>query len=476
MPAPALLWFRNDLRLDDNVALDAALHPGPVIPVYIFDPATFGRTRHGFPKTGAHRARFLRESVLALRESLRRLGGDLLIRWGRPAEELARLARETGARHLHASAEVTDEELRAERAVAKALTPLGVTSTFHWQATLYHPEDLPIDSPADIPDVYTQFRKMGEKRGTVRMPIDPPREVDPVPQQLERGELPTWQQLGLDAPAIDARAVLPFRGGEPFALRRLDEYFFQRDCLREYKETRNGLLGADYSSKFSPWLANGCLSPRRVYGQVRRYEATRIANKSTYWLVFELLWRDFFRFIAWKGGNRLFKPGGLRGAPRRGNADIALFQKWAEGKTGYPFIDANMRELAATGYMSNRGRQNVASFLVRDLGLPWLMGAELFESLLLDYDPCSNYGNWNYVAGVGNDPREDRYFHVLKQARNYDPGGAYVRHWLTELRGVPPERIHTPWEMTATESREASGRLGTDYPQPVVGLRNARGD
>jgi deoxyribodipyrimidine photo-lyase (single-stranded DNA-specific) len=233
-------------------------------------------------------------------------------------------------------------------------------------------------------------------------------------------------------------------------LARLRHYFWETDAVARYKETRNGLIGADYSSKFSPWLAAGCLSPKLIYHELKRYEHERVRNESTYWLFFELLWRDFFRLMGKKYRNRIF----LKSGPQNKDMshlknDWEHFWAWAEGRTGVPFIDANMRELNATGWMSNRGRQNTASFLVRDLKVNWQMGAEYFESLLVDYDPCSNWGNWNYVAGVGSDPREDRYFNILTQARNYDPNGDYVRLWCPELSEIPKEKIHRPDLLTA---------------------------
>ncbi|MFN3345543.1 MAG: FAD-binding domain-containing protein, partial [Chloroherpetonaceae bacterium] len=211
---------------------------------------------------------------------------------------------------------------------------------------------------------------------------------------------------------------------------------------------------------------------RTIYEAVKRYEHERIANDSTYWLIFELIWRDYFRFISLKYGNRMFKKYGIKNQPVGWSQDEAKFQAWAEGKTGVPFIDANMRELSATGFMSNRGRQNVASFLVKDLKVDWRMGAEWFESLLIDYDVASNYGNWNYVAGIGNDPREDRYFNPLRQAAMYDPNGDYVRHWIPELSHVPAPFIHEPHKLSPMEATLYGVELGKTYPRPMVKLKS----
>ncbi|ELK51716.1 deoxyribodipyrimidine photolyase, partial [Haloferax sp. BAB-2207] len=270
--------------------------------------------------------------------------------------------------------------------------------------------------------------------------------------------------------APDDRGVLPFDGGETAALDRVESYIWAGDHLREYKETRNGLLGADYSSKFSPWLNEGCLSSRYVKAEVDRYEARRVENDSTYWLVFELRWRDFFQFQFAKHGSDCFHREGIRERTdidwRR---DDAKFERWAAGKTGIPFVDANMRELNATGYMSNRGRQNAASFLANDLRLDWRRGAAYFETRLVDYDPASNYGNWAYIAGVGNDSR-DRSFDVRWQANRYDEDAEYVKTWLPELDAVPAEYAHEPWKLSEAEQASYGVELGVDYPEPIVDI------
>jgi deoxyribodipyrimidine photo-lyase len=203
---------------------------------------------------------------------------------------------------------------------------------------------------------------------------------------------------------------------------------------------------------------------------VQEYEQQRVQNDSTYWLIFELRWRDYFRFICAKHGNQIFRQSGLQGFVIDWKEDWERFELWQKGQTGFPLVDANMREIAATGFMSNRGRQNVASFLTKNLGINWQMGAEWFESLLIDYDVCSNWGNWNYVAGVGNDARGFRYFNIPKQSKTYDPTGEYLKHWLPELAPLPPEKIHEPWKLSQEEQNRFGVRLGVNYPHPVVDL------
>ena len=198
------------------------------------------------------------------------------------------------------------------------------------------------------------------------------------------------------------------------------------------------MVGPNYSSKFSPWLSAGCLSPRLVHAEVRRYEGERVASKETYWMIFELTVRDYFRFYASTHGSKIFKLWGPKGQTSRKpgskpwTQDLELFERWRLGTTGNLMIDANMRELLLTGWMSNRGRQIVASYLTRDLNLDWRLGAMWFESILLDHDVCANWGNWTYGAGVGADPREDRYFSIPRQTHVYDPEHEFIRLWMAE--------------------------------------------
>ncbi|MFB6192492.1 MAG: DASH family cryptochrome [Haloarculaceae archaeon] len=475
MTDTAVVWFRRDLRLHDNRTLASAVERADeVLPVYVFDPRQYARSRYvDEPKTGPRRAAFLAECVGDLRGRLRARGGDLLVRRGRPERVLPALAAGHGADAVHAGVLPGTEEWTAERAVRRALDERGVRFERFRTHTLYHPDDLPTPV-GSIPDTYTPWRKEVERASTVRDPVEAPTAV-PVPDDADPGAIPSTTDLGVgEAPAVDERGVLAFEGGETAALERLREYVWEGDHLRRYKRTRNGLVGADYSSKFSAWLSAGCLSPRYVKREVDRYEAERVANDSTYWLVFELLWRDFFAFQFHKHGADFFRAEGIRAGEvsKEWRRDEAAFRRWADGGTGVPFVDANMRELNATGYMSNRGRQNVASFLTDLLGIDWRWGAAYFESRLVDYDVASNWGNWAYVAGVGNDSRDD-YFDVLSQAERYDPDAEYVTRWLPELDGLPPEFAHRPWRMGEARGARAGVELGVDYPEPMVDVEDA---
>ncbi len=424
-----ILWFRDSLRLDDNPALAAAVREcNEIVPVYILDERYLDRDRWGFRRTGPYRLKFLLESLYDLSESLRDRGSGLIVRKGLPEKELPRLAEEFRCRRLYASKAYAHEEIQVERALEEFLH-----ARFYHGSTLFHPEELPFAAD-QAPDVFTRFRKRVERYAKVPAPVPPPDEI--ISPELPDTHIPSSENLAQPAPPFDERAVLEFKGGETEAYSRLDHYFWNTESLSAYKETRNGLIGADYSSKFSPWLAHGCISPRTIYHEVESYEAEVERNRSTYWMKFELLWREYFRLVAMRHGRRIFFPGGIQDKPVSWEEDDEAFRCWQSGTTGDEFVDANMRELLFTGFMSNRGRQNVASFLVHQLKQDWRKGAAWFESLLLDYDVCSNYGNWMYAAGVGNDPR-DRVFNTRKQASMYDQDGAYRRLWMEE-KGKSP--------------------------------------
>ena len=433
-PTRTLHWFRNDLRLDDNPALAEALRSDETVPVVVLDDRFWAKDRWGHVKTGPFRTRFLLESIADLKEAMEERGGALLIRRGQPEEILPALMKEHGCTRLTAQAEHTPEELEIEAAVERAVGAEGGLCSWIEGHTLFHPDDLPMDLEA-LPDIFTQFRKKVEKLSEVRECVPAPSSLT-TPAGLTSDAVPDLAKFlastGQTMPPSDSRSVLPFKGGASEARARLKHYFWDTKRLAVYKKTRNGLVGADYSSKFSPWLAHGCISPRRIASEVYRFEDNVEANDSTYWLVFELIWRDYFRFVAMKYGSRIFHRKALKPDSANRGTQRPAFEAWKEGRTKDAFVNANMKELARTGFMSNRGRQNVASYLVHDLGIDWRLGASWFEHMLLDYDPASNAGNWIYVAGVGNDPRPNRKFNTQRQAEMYDGDGKYQTLWSTD--------------------------------------------
>jgi deoxyribodipyrimidine photo-lyase len=454
-----LVWFRKDLRIHDNEILAEAVRKGDtVVPVYCFDPRQFETTSFQTQKTGAIRAGFLIECVADLKQSLQKLGADLIIRAGKPEDILPELVSKYEVTEVYHHREVASEETRVSADVENALWRLKINLKHFIGHTLYHKEDLPFPIN-NIPDVFSSFRKKIERDSSVRKCTESPAPFS-IPKDMETGGLPSMSDLGFrDINNADERSVMKFKGGETEALKRMHSYFWETDAVKNYKQTRNSLLGADYSSKFSAWIAFGCLSPREVYWEIKKYEQERGSSDSTYALFLQLLWRDYFRFMFKKYGNKFFQKIGFKGiAPEEAENQQDLFELWKDGKTGIPFIDANIRELNATGFMSNRGRQNAASFLVRNLKINWMWGASYFEEKLIDYCPANNWGNWAYIAGVGNDPKEYQHFNVLKQAKEFDPNGDYVRLWVPELASVPGAKIHQPWSLSDEEVIEYNVR------------------
>lgn len=473
-----IVWFRQDLRLHDNEALAEALkHGQEIIPVFVFDERTFMGTTDwfGFPKTGKFRAQFIIESVQDLRESLKALGSHLIVRIGKPEEVIFNIAQQAKTSWVFCNRERFRDEKIVQDALEKKLWSIGQEMRYSRGKMLYYTSDLPFPIH-HTPDVFAHFKKEVERYIPVRPPLPAPSErFEPLTTRVEEGKMPTLADFGLDDIEVDERAALNFKGGETEGLKRLRYYLWETDLAKTYKETRNELIGGDFSTKFSPWLAQGCLSPKMIYEELKKYEAAKKKNKSTYWIFFELMWRDFFRLMGKKHEQKIFLKGGIKEEPVEGlKNDKHLLDLWINARTGIPFIDANMREIQQTGFMSNRGRQNVASFLIKDLFVNWQMGAEYFESILIDYDVTSNWGNWNYIAGVGNDPRENRYFNILTQAKKYDSKGDYVKLWLPELAAVSTERIHYAGVLTENEQTEFKVSLGQDYPKAMVSMKKWR--
>lgn len=423
-----LVWFKTDLRLHDNEPLVHAIeHSDEILPVYCIDPRQFETNAFGFKKTGKFRAQFLLESLADLDKNLRALGSGLIVVKGLPEVVLLDLVKQYAIQKVVAKKEVAYEELQLHDAVERALWTVQCPIETYSSSTLYHGQDLPF-ALKDIPDVFTNFRKRLEKEVNIRAEFETPKAIQsPAIPPLQ---LPTIADLNLDPIQPDKRAAFNLKGGETAALKRLQHYLFGTKAISTYKDTRNGLIGDAYSTKFSAHLSLGCVSARSIYYAVKKYEAQHGANDSTYWLIFELMWRDYFRFMMKKHRQKFFLQHGIQ-TPKDHlqNHDATLFAKWQNAATGNAFIDANMRELNSTGFMSNRGRQNVASYLHNDLKLDWRYGAAYFEQQLIDYDVCSNWGNWAYLAGVGNDPRGQRIFNTQKQALDYDKDGSYRKLW-----------------------------------------------
>ncbi|WP_158825147.1 DASH family cryptochrome [Mucilaginibacter lacusdianchii] len=415
-----LVWFRNDLRVHDNeILLEAIRKADKVLPVYCFDPHYFQTTEAGNHKTGNIRARFLIESVANLRQNLRNLGGELVIAHGHPAELIPQLAEQYHISEVYHHREVAFEETGISEQVEAALWKMKLNLKHFIGHTLYHKEDLPFPIK-DIPDSFNTFKKKVERDSAVRPCVQTPEAVM-TPEIIDAGEVPTLEQLGLNEPIADPRAYR-FVGGETMALQQLEQYFANKSTAATLKK------GSSAASKLSPWLALGCLSPRQVYWELVKHEVSINSHP----LMLELLWRDYFRFMFKKYSSKFYSPAGFKdNAPELATNQDELFDQWKNGQTGVPYVDACMHELKITGFLHNSCRQVVAAYLTKTLKVDWTRGAQWFEEKLIDYSPASNWGNWAYIAGVGNDPRENRYFNP-KTAAELDPKGEYVRLWLNE--------------------------------------------
>jgi deoxyribodipyrimidine photo-lyase len=424
----AIVWLTTDLRIRDNETLVQGMaQADQIIPVVCLAPNDLANTSFGFPKMGYFRMRFFFEALEDLDQQLRAQGSGLILSLESPEIAIPSLAKAYQAEYIYTKEQVGFEELETQQKVREALLPLQAVLETVNTFTLYHPEDLPF-ALSDLPDVFTKFRITLEKNSKIRSRIEAPKSLNSP--SIPALKIPSFSELGIPEIPLDARSALPLVGGETAGQARLQDYLFGTRAALTYKETRNGLIGLDYSTKFSAYLAFGCLSARDIYWTLAQFESQVEANESTYWIKFELMWRDYFWFLMKKRPRSYFRPSGLLGSHPLHGLDPAILARWIEGETGQLFIDANMRELAQTGFMSNRGRQNVASFFCHTLQQDWRYGAAYFESQLVDYDVSSNWGNWAYVAGVGNDPRPDRRFNTEKQAEVYDPQQTYQHLWL----------------------------------------------
>ncbi len=423
-----LVWFTNNLRVEDNLALsEACKNSGKTIAVYCFDPRHFAETKYGFKKTERFRAKFLIETVEELRENLLTKNISLLVYFEKPENIIPALVEEYQIKNIYHQKEWTSEESQVLKNLQGFENLSGISWNEYYDQFLFHPADIPYPNINDLPQVFTVFRKECEKKVSVRKlnSIAPKSERNLIPNKTF---IPTLNDLDFENFEIDKRSAFPFKGGENQALKRIEHYFFETQNLSKYKQTRNGLIGSDYSSKLSAWLANGSISAKIIYWKVKEYEEEFGANEDTYWLIFELIWRDYFKYISMKFGNQIFQLDGILKNKYDWKFNQKALNQWICGNTSEPFVTANMLELAKTGFMSNRGRQNVASFWAKEWQQDWRIAAAYFESLLIDYDVHSNYGNWIYNAGVGNDPR-DRKFNIKRQAEMYDGNQEFQKLW-----------------------------------------------
>src|SRR5579875_1077691 len=426
----AIWWVRRDLRLADNPALGAAVDAGAVLPVFVLDDELWG------PAGGPRRA-FLRGALEHLDGAT---GGHLVVRRGEPAEILAGLVEETGARTVTAAADFGPYARRRDEAATAAVE--GAGATLRWVGSPYAVDPGTVRKADGTPfRVFTPFSRAWVARGW-RPPADRPARVTWSPG-VEGDALP-------DVAGVDAALPVP---GEGAALRRLEA--FLQDDADDYAEERDR-PGADRTSRLSPYLHWGCVHPRTL---LARLDPRRKGH--AVWRT-ELCWREFYADVLWH------EPASARRSLQRRMSRMEVdsgpraeerFAAWAEGRTGYPIIDAGMRQLRAEAWMHNRVRMITASFLVKDLHIDWTWGARWFLRHLVDGDLASNNHGWQWVTGTGTDPAPYfRVFNPVAQGRRFDPQGAFVRRWVPEVAGLDDRHVHCPWAL--------GGVAG--YPDPIV--------
>ena len=453
----AIVWLRRDLRLHEHPALRAALDAHDrVIPVFCLD-ARLLRGRHA----SGPRTQFLLESLRDLDASLRRRGGGLVVRHGPPEHELPALAREVGAEALHLTADVSPFARERGELTGAALREAGVE-------VCAHPGLFVVDEPGEVRtqkgEPYAVFSPYFRawKEAPRRSVRGAPRSVPALPARLAKGRIPSLESLGLEQ-EVDA----PMPGGESAGRARMAT--FLRDAVGAYAASHDA-LDADGTSRLSPYLHLGCVSPREL-------EERLPGGKGPAAFARQLCWRDFYAQVL------LHHPGNAHEefqARYRGSLDWHDdedgFEAWTEGRTGFPLVDAGMRQLRREGFMHNRARLVVGSFLTKDLGIDWRRGERWFMRLLLDGDEANNNGNWQWIASVGVDPQPAfrRIYNPARHLERFDPEGTYVRRYVPELRDVPDRYLAEPWKMPPELQREVGCVIGGDYPEPIVDRREAR--
>ena len=425
----SIYWFRKNLRLRDNPSLFNAINDNDeIIFIYIIDLQTYNPNGLDIHEIGDFRKKFMMESVLDLEKNLKSKKIHLHVFEGDKFKILEEIRSSHGIDTIYCSKEVGWYEEEDEKKLIDKNFELIMSEDPH----LIEERELPFNLD-NLPLIFTPFRKKVEKNSKIRNEI---KELPTIKKAIVSTDLKFLSKIEVNNIINHSNTAYPFEGGERNALERLKSYLWESHNIAKYKETRNGLIGTEYSSKFSAYLSTGSISPVTIYHEIKKFEREVKKNSSTYWLIFELMWREFFRYVTKKGKKNIFMINGINGNifNRNFNSDIDLFKKWCGGETGQEFIDANMVERNTTRFMSNRGRQNVASYLINDLDLNWTWGAAYFESKLIDYDVASNWCNWMYMAGVGNNVRNWA-FNPTKQSDMYDKAGKFRSLWLNKKFG-----------------------------------------
>ncbi len=398
--------------------------------VYVIDFSWRSSSQYSLSSSGKRSKLFLQESLNDLSQSLNAIGQQLLVIDSNAFIALEDLIKRIDASDLFRS----DNAGWYENRTWQALKENNDAVNFHSvdSHTLFDLESLPFGL-ANLPSSFTKFKNAVSNIE----PLTPIEAISFLPLPPPNCDI----NLGhVYKPPTNHQFSNQFKGGETHGLAHLNDYF-ATEKPQTYKQTRNAIDGWDNSTKLSPWLANGCLSARTVMSTLSQYEKNTAANESTYWINFELLWREYFQWYAHKNGSKLFSFSGIKGLSPLNSYYPERFQKWINGSTPYPLVNACMNELRETGYLSNRGRQIVASCFVNELAMDWRYGAAYFEQVLIDYDVASNWANWQYLAGVGADTRDKRHFNLEKQTQQFDPDGRYITLWNGDLSLLPLDSV-----------------------------------
>lgn len=415
-----ILWFRSDLRIHDNEALiEAARAVDEVIPLYVFDEHNFERGPYGFQSLGAHRAHFLLGSVAALRDKLRTLGSDLIVLVGRPEKIVFEIACRYKTHWVFCNRERTPQEVGVQDALEKNLWTVGQEVRYSRGKMLYHTADLPFPI-THVPDTFAGFRREVEKFLPIRLPLEVVESGLPFPECARSEVLPIPTMVELGFSGYDPSEVA-FRGGEEDALGYLDDRI-------------SALAHAEPSGlQISPWLSAGALSPKVVYHAMERMEGSELVSVKKE-IQRNLMLRDFYRLMGKKHREKLFDHAGLAEKEvlphSMQEVDYPMFISWVKGETKNDFVNAIMRELGNTGFVAHQLRRVASYYLVQRMEIPWLYGAAYFESALIDYDPMSNYGNWQRVGGVSLDQSGETEVNYEAVEKQFDPHGLYKEKWL----------------------------------------------
>ncbi|WP_445776521.1 DASH family cryptochrome [Shewanella sp.] len=423
----ALYWLGDDLRLTDNaIFTDIAQHAQQLMIVFCIEPHWFSATQYQAKPMGLHRLKFLLESLQALDEALNQYGQQLHILYGEAQQCLPYVINLHGINCVYRSYHSGADE-RAVLQAVKQQCHRDITYSTLTTQTLFTLQQLPFELDA-LPASFSQFKKLVHNCH-FDAAKDPVAWLPPmVVLQSQDKFIQQWVTYPDWLPQTH-RLTNVFCGGETQGKLQLDSYFAS-NLPHSYKLVRNELAGWEHSTKFSPWLANGSVSARQVLSALRQFESQHGANESTQWIEYELLWREYFHWYSHKFNNKLFWFSGINGKKPLTSFYAQRFQAWKTATTPYPLVNALMSQLNQTGYMSNRGRQIVASCLIHELQCDWRYGAAYFQQQLIDFDVAINWGNWQYLAGVGADPRGSRRFNLAKQQQTYDPKGQFIKAWL----------------------------------------------